>query len=352
MGCLGQGAPLWGAQHRIFGTRCLAQDPGARYPSWGAWHSIFGLGCPLWGSRHSTLVQGAHRGVPGTGCPLWGVWHRTLARGAHRGVPGTGPWCGVPCGASTHVQQGTAAVLRRGQLAAGRTVGTRRAPVGTQHLARCGGTDPPSVTASPRWGQRGTPHSRGDGPYPAAGASRRGTRCPWGRHRRGTGSARGPGRRRWRGDSSAPCRHSTRPAGTRTRSSPRCPRDVPPRNVPLCHPPYLGHGAAAPGAAGRHAASGIVGTLGLSVGTGDGTRGCGERGRGEGPPPPPRPTRVPPPRRDTPVPGDTTQDSPSAPQWDPRGQQRWPPAQGTPWGERMRGGGGETPPKWRREGGN
>lgn len=34
------------------------------------------------------------------------------------------------------------------------------------------------------------------------------------------------------------------------------------------------------------------------------------------------------------VPRSVTQDSPSALQWDPRGQQRWPPAQGTLWRER------------------
>lgn len=197
-----------------------------------------------------------------------------------------------------------------------------------------------SVTVShlhvPSVGTARTPHQpEGDSPYPALGAdaSKRGTWCPGGHHRRVTGSARGPGRRWWRGDSSAPCRHSMRPAGARpTRHSGGRMMCPPPLNVPMPPPtPYLGHGAASPGAAGRHAAGGIVGTLRLSVGTGDSVVGCGEWGQGEGPPClPPRPTHVPPPRVTPPVPGDTMQDLPSVLQWDPRGQQRWPPVQGTP----------------------
>lgn len=83
-------------------------------------------------------------------------------------------------------------------------------------------------------------HPEGDTPYlvPEADASRQGRRCPGGCHRHQwvTGSARGPGRRWWCGDSSAPCRHSMRPAGTGpTRHS--CGFMMSPPNVPVSSSP-------------------------------------------------------------------------------------------------------------------
>lgn len=197
-------------------------------------------------------------------------------------------------------------------------------------------------------------HPEGDTPYlvPEADASRQGRRCPGGCHRHQwvTGSARGPGRRWWCGDSSAPCRHSMRPAGTGpTRHS--CGFMMSPPNVPVSSPPpppYLGHGAAPPGAIRCHAAGGIIGTLGLSVGTRDSTRGCGEWEWGEGPPYPLSSPHQAHPRAAPPIPRDVMQELPSALQRDPRGQQWRPPAQGTPWGERRGGGraagGGKAPP--------
>lgn len=139
------------------------------------------------------------------------------------------------------------------------------------------------------------------------------------------------------------CRH-------RTHSSQLWLHDVPPKcpRIILPSPPYLGHGAAPPGAIRCHAAGGIIGTLGLSVGTRDSTRGCGEWEWGEGPPYPLSSPHQAHPRAAPPIPRDVMQELPSALQRDPRGQQWRPPAQGTPWGERRGGGraagGGKAPP--------
>lgn len=108
------------------------------------------------------------------------------------------------------------------------------------------------------YGDRDVPY-----PVPATGSSRRGTLCSRGCHRGARGSARGPGHRWCHGDSSAPCPRSTMPAGARPGHHGGCCGPVP----PPCPAPYLRHGAAPPGAVGRHAAGGIAGTLGRPVGT-------------------------------------------------------------------------------------
>lgn len=198
---------------------------------------------------------------------------------------------------------------------------------------------------------------RGDTPYlgRGAGASRRGRLCSGGRRCRqwGTHSARGSGRRRWHGDSSASCQRSTRPAGaSRTRHSDGHARS--PLNVPLSPHPIPGAWGSTP----RRRC------LSHSTWHHWDTR-TGHRGRGQHGalrrqvrdprvhPVPSRPTPVPQPPSRVPVPRSVTQDSPSALQWDPRGQQWWPPTQGTLWGER-RGSEGrgvrECPPNGRERG--
>lgn len=92
---------------------------------WGAQHNVSALGSP---------IQGGQFEVPGLGCPVQSGWFGCPIQSGGFGVPHTG-W--LFWGGSTHVLQGTAAVLPQGQLAAGRTVGTRRAAIGTQHLAQC-----------------------------------------------------------------------------------------------------------------------------------------------------------------------------------------------------------------------
>lgn len=158
--------------------------------------------------------------------------------------------------------------------------------------------------------------------------------CSGGRqcHQWETHSARGSGRRWSHGDSSAPCQHSRRPVGARrarhssghARPRPQCSR------VPTSHTWGMGQHPQAPLLVTQHVASSGHSDWPSGQGT---ARGAAETG--ETSPRPFCPSRPTPAPYQCPlVPRSVTQDSPSALQRDPRGQQWWPPAQGTLWRER------------------
>lgn len=190
-GCLGcsAGCLVWGTWHRVGcpgpsvhhrmpSKRCLVWDDRDKMPSvgclaslWGAWNwdaqngvpawygvsgvcrewGVPGLACPVRGGWFGVpgtgcLARAAWFGVPGGGCPefgclVWGACFGVFTEGGWFGVLGTGdlaqlwPSPGAHGCAGTHVLQGTAAVVRWGQLAAGRPVGTRRAAeIGRAHV--------------------------------------------------------------------------------------------------------------------------------------------------------------------------------------------------------------------------